>query len=187
VPLNVVYLNALAGDDAKQFFVAALAAEVYRWMVTAGGGASGPRVLFYIDEARDYVPAGSRKPPAKEPLLRLFAQGRKYGVAGLLCTQSPRSVDYQAFGNCSTKLIGRLESTQDVDRVADWFTTEGPAPAWLNGRKGCDPGTFVARWPGLPAELDGQTWRSRCLFSAHEGAWSPEQVEGASRAAGAER
>jgi CRISPR/Cas system-associated exonuclease Cas4 (RecB family) len=177
VPLNVLYLNALPDDDQKQFFVAALAAEVYRWMVTTGSRGAGPQVLFYLDEARDYLPAGARKPPAKEPLRRLFAQGRKYGVACLLCTQSPRSVDYQVFGNCSTKVVGRLESSQDVERVAEWFTTEGPAPAWLHGRKGAEPGTFVARWPGLPAEWDGQPWQSRCLFSAHEGAWSPQRVE----------
>jgi uncharacterized protein len=177
VPVNVVYLNALPDDDQKQFFVAALAAEIYRWMVTAGCRGDRPQLLFYLDEARDYIPAGARKPPAKEPLLRLFAQGRKYGVACLLCTQSPRSVDYQAFGNCSAKLIGRLESSQDVDRVAEWFGGEGPAPAWLQGRKGAEPGTFVARWPGQPSDLEGQVWRTRCLFSAHEGAWSPERLE----------
>lgn len=185
VPLNVIYLNALADDGAKQFFVAALAAEVYRWMVTHGGPGGRPQLLFYLDEARDYLPAGARKPPAKEPLVRLFAQGRKYGVACLLCTQSPRSVDYQVFGNCSTKLIGRLESSQDVERVTEWFGPGGPAPAWLQGRKGAAPGTFVARWPGQPAALDGATWRSRGLFSLHEGAWSPERVEQETRAASA--
>jgi hypothetical protein len=183
VPLNVVYLNALPDDDQKQFFVAALAAEVYRWMVTAGSRSAGPQVLFYLDEARDYLPAGARKPPAKEPLLRLFAQGRKYGVACLLCTQSPRSVDYNVFGNCSTKVIGRLESNQDVERVAEWFGKEGPAPAWVHDRKGAAPGTFVARWPGQPPALEGQTWKSRGLFSAHEGAWSPERLERETHAA----
>lgn len=180
-PLNVVYLNALADDDQKQFFVAALAAEVYRWMVTTGSAGSRPRLFFFVDEARDYLPAGARKPPAKEPLLRLFAQGRKYGVACLICTQSPRSVDYQVFTNCSTKVIGRLESAQDVERVADWFRTES-APPWLNGRKGAAMGTLVARWPGMPPELEGRIWKSRMLFSMHEGAWSPERVEQETRA-----
>jgi CRISPR/Cas system-associated exonuclease Cas4 (RecB family) len=174
VPLNVLYLNALTGDEQKQFFVATLATEVYRWMMTSGG--RGVRVLFYVDEARDYAPAGAKKPPAKEPLLRLFAQGRKYGVACLLCTQSPRSVDFNVFGNCSTKIVGRLESAQDVERVAEWFTTDGVRPPWLNGRKGAEKGTFVARWPGQDAETQDMVWQSRCLFSAHEGAWSPERV-----------
>lgn len=177
VPLNVVYLNALGNDDQKQFLVAALAAEIYRWMITTGSRGTRPRLLFYLDEARDYIPAGTAKPPAKEPLLRLFAQGRKYGVACLFCTQSPRSVDYNVFGNCSTKIVGRLESAQDVTRVAEWFQKEGGTPGWLGDRKGAAPGTFVGRWPGMPVELDGQTWKGRQLFSEHGGAWSPGQVE----------
>lgn len=177
-PLNVVYLNALADDAQKQFFVGCLAAEVYRWMVTSLEAAPGRvNLLFYIDEARDFIPAGTAKPPAKTPLIRLFTQGRKYGVACLLCTQSPRSVDYNVFGNCSTKLVGRLESAQDVDRVAEWFGKEGQSPAWLPGRKGAAAGSFVGRWPGMPASLEGRAFRSRPLFSLHEGAWSPDRLE----------
>jgi DNA helicase HerA-like ATPase len=177
-PLNVVYLNALTDDDQKHFFVAALAAEVYRWMVTSVDPVPGrPSLLFYIDEARDFIPAGAAKPPAKGPLIRLFTQGRKYGVACLLCTQSPRSVDYNVFGNCSTKLVGRLESAQDIDRVADWFTAEGPVPPWVSGRKGAAAGSFVGRWPGITPALEGRAFRSRPLFSLHEGAWSPDRLE----------
>ncbi|MBV8270535.1 MAG: DUF853 family protein [Planctomycetaceae bacterium] len=177
-PLNVIYLNALADDDQKHFFVAALAAEIYRWMITGLDAVPGrPSVLFYLDEARDYIPAGPAKPPAKAPLIRLFTQGRKYGVACLLCTQSPRSVDYNAFGNCSTKLVGRLESAQDLERVAEWFATGGPAPPWLSGRKGAEAGSFVGRWPEMPPELEGRAIRSRPLFSLHEGAWSPDRLE----------
>jgi len=181
IPLNVIYLNALTDDDQKHFFLASLASEIYRWMITSLAAQSGPgarpNLLFYIDEARDFIPAGGRKPPAKEPLIRLFTQGRKYGVACLLCTQSPRSVDYNVFGNASTKLIGRLEAAQDVERVAQWFATSGAAPAWLAGRNGATPGTFVGRWPGIPAELEGREITSRPLFSAHKGAWSPDRVE----------
>jgi hypothetical protein len=177
-PLNVVYLNALADDDQKHFFVAALAAEIYRWMVTSAEPVPGrPIVLFYIDEARDMIPAGSAKPAAKGPLIRLFTQGRKYRVACLFCTQSPRSVDYNVFGNCSTKLIGRLESAQDLERVADWFKTEGSIPPWLSSRKGAESGSFVGRWPGIPASFEGKVFRSRPLFSLHEGAWSPDRLE----------
>ena len=177
VPLNVVYLNALADDDQKQCFVAALATEIYRWMVTSVHRPGRPSLLFYLDEARDYIPAGAAKPPAKMPLIRLFAQGRKYGVACLICTQSPRSVDYNVFGNCSTKIVGRLGTPQDVERVADWFAASGPAPAWLKARAGADAGSFVGRWPRMPADLEGKPFKSRGLFSLHEGAWSPERLE----------
>jgi hypothetical protein len=176
VPLNVFYLNALTDDEQKQFFVGSLAGEVYRWMVTSGSS-GGTRLLFYLDEARDFIPAGGRKPTAKEALIRLFTQGRKYGVACLLCTQSPRSVDYNVFGNCSTKLIGRLESAQDAERVAEWFAAQGRPPDCLRGRAGAEPGTFVGRWPGMTPGRAGQAFRSRALYSAHEGAWSPDRVE----------
>ncbi len=177
-PLNVIYLNALVDDDLKHFFTAALASEIYRWMITSLDATTGrPSVLFYLDEARDYIPAGTAKPPAKGPLIRLFTQGRKYGVACLLCTQSPRSVDYNVFGNCSTKLVGRLESQQDLERVAQWFTTDGPVPPWIAGRKGAPAGSFVGRWPQMPAALEGRAFRSRPLFSLHEGAWSPDRLE----------
>jgi len=176
--MNILYVNALTDDDQKHFFIAALAAEIYRWMISSPVGNAGrPRMLFYLDEARDYIPAGARKPPAKDPLVRLFTQGRKYGVACLLCTQSPRSVDYNVFGNCSTKLVGRLESTQDQDRVAEWFSKESSPPPWLAGRKGAEAGSFVGRWPFIQPGIEGAAFRSRRLFSLHEGAWSPDRLE----------
>lgn len=175
-PLNVIYLNALVSDDQKQFFVASLAAEIYRWMVTSSTG-GGPQLLFYLDEARDYLPAGAGKPPAKVPLRRLFSQGRKFGVCCLICTQSPRSVEYEAFSNCSTKIIGRLESQQDVERVREWFSVDGRAPDWLPGRKGAAKGTFVARWPEMAAAVEGAVIRSRMLFSLHQSAWRPDRLE----------
>ncbi|WP_434044108.1 MULTISPECIES: helicase HerA-like domain-containing protein [Sorangium] len=186
VPLNIVYLNALSNDDEKHFFLAALATELYRWMITTVDASTGGGVnlLFYIDEARDWIPAGGGKPPAKQPLIRLFTQGRKYGVGCLLCTQSPRSVDYNVFGNTSTKLIGRLEAAQDVDRVIDWFTIEGGAPSWVAARKGAEKGSFVARWPDMPAELAGRAFKGRTLFTRHAGAWSPDRVERAVTEAG---
>ena len=173
-PLNVIYLNALADDDQKHFFVAALAAEVYRWMVTSlDPSRAGPSLLFYLDEARDYIPAGTAKPPAKAPLIRLFTQGRKYGVACLLCTQSPRSVDYNVFGNCSTKLdrppgeragpgAGRRVVRHRGPAPPGSRAARGPRPAassaagrrcprpWKGGRSGAAPCSRSTRGPGPP-------------------------------------
>jgi hypothetical protein len=177
VPLNVFYLNALGDDDEKHFFVATLASEIYRWMVTEAPLRAGlPNLLFYLDEARDFLPAGAHQPPAKASLLRLFAQGRKYGVACLVCTQSPRSLDYNAFGNISTKIVGRMESAQDTQRIAQWFEQEGEVPQWVSGRNGATKGTFVGRWPNQPEALEGAVFEGRMLYSCHERAWNPDQV-----------
>lgn len=182
VPLNIIYLNAMSGDQAKQLFVAALAAEIYGWMITSPSTGRA-RLLVYLDEAKDFLPKGTSTPPAKKPLLRLFAQGRKFGVGGLVCTQSPRSVDYEVFSNTSTKLIGRLEAAQDTQRVAEWFASAaGGPPRWLAGRTGAGPGEMIGRWPKMPDELDGESFKSRPLYSLHEGAWSPDRVEAEWRA-----
>ena len=176
VPLNIIYLNALS-DAEKHAFLAALATEVYRWMCCAGGDPKHPQLLFYLDEARDFLPAGASKPVAKMPVTRLFTQARKFGVGCMVCTQSPRSVDYNIFGNCSTKLIGRLETPQDSETVGKWFESEGPKPDWIRQRTGAIPGTFVGRWPEQPAHAAGQVLESRKLFSLHGGAWTPDRVE----------
>jgi len=176
VPLNIIYLNTL-NDQEKPAFLAALATEVYRWMTCRGGSSENPQLLFYLDEARDFLPAGTAQPPAKRPVTRLFTQGRKYGVGCLVCTQSPRSVDYNIFGNCSTKHIGRLETPQDSERVAEWFSNQGPRPSWIGARTGADKGTFVGRWPDQPESLDGAVFETRTLFSIHEGAWTADRIE----------
>ena len=176
VPLNVIYLNTL-NDQEKPIFLAALATEVYRWMTCKGGSSESPQLLFYLDEARDFLPAGMAQPPAKRPMTRLFTQGRKYGVGCLVCTQSPRSVDYNVFGNCSTKHIGRLETSQDSERVGEWFSNQGPRPAWVGARTGAVKGTFVGRWPDQPESLDGAVFETRTLFSVHEGAWTADRIE----------
>ena len=31
--MNILYVNALTDDDQKHFFIAALAAEIYHWMI----------------------------------------------------------------------------------------------------------------------------------------------------------
>jgi len=178
IPLNIIYLNALT-DTEKHAFLAALATEVYRWMCCTGGSAERPQLLFYLDEARDYLPAGASKPPAKAPITRLFTQGRKYGVGCLICTQSPRSVDFNIFGNCGTKLIGRLETPQDSDRVAEWFKNDASPSDWIAQRTGAEKGTFVGRWPDLLPSAIGQLFTSRPLYSYHKGAWTPDHVESA--------
>ena len=85
------------------------------------------------------------------------------------------SVDY---------VVGRLEAAQDVERVVDWFTTDGGAPSWVPARKGAPKGSFIARWPDMPEPLVGRAFRGRTLLTRHAGAWSPDRVERAVTAAG---
>ena len=49
-------------------------------------------------------------------------------------------------------------------------------PHWLSDRKRAEAGTFVGRWPDMPQSDEGRTFKSRSLFSMHEGAWTPDRV-----------
>ena len=166
-PLNVVYLNALADDEQKHFFVASAGRRdlpLDDHVARAGTGPAEPAVL--PRRGPRLHPRRAARPPAKMPLIRLFTQGRKYGVACLLCTQSPRSVDYNVFGNCSTKLVGRLESQQDVERVAQWFTTEAPSRPGSPGARGPRPAASSADGRGCPPRSrDRPSAAGRCSRS----------------------
>src|SRR5690606_33825560 len=123
-----------------------------------------------------------RKIPAKQPLRRLFSQGRKYRVGFAVAAQSTRSFEYDALSNCSMKLNCSLESQQVVERVRVWYSRDGRAPGWLAGRKGAKAGSFLGRWPDMDLRHEGREFRSRMLFSQHSGAWSPDRLEAEWRA-----
>ena len=52
-----------------------------------------------------------------------------------------------------------------------------PTSIMVGTGKGAEAGSFVGRWPGIAPTLEGKTFRSRSLFSLHEGAWSPDRLE----------
>ena len=76
------------------------------------------RLLLYFDEVLGFVPPVAN-PPAKPPLLRIFKQGRAFGVGAVLATQNPVDLDYKALANAGTWAIGRLQTEQDKKRLLD--------------------------------------------------------------------
>jgi hypothetical protein len=50
-------------------------------------------------------------------------------------------------------------------------------PEWVADRKGAERGTFVGRWPAIASSVEGRVFKSRELFSMHEGAWTPDRLE----------
>jgi hypothetical protein len=79
-------------------------------------------------------------------------------------------------GSRPPQVHARLESAQDLKRVAECIGKEGTAPPWLSGREGAASDGFVARSPGMPPALEGLAFGSRPLFSLHEGAWSTDRL-----------
>ena len=71
-----------------------------------------------MDEIFGFFPP-TKDPPSKEPMLLLLKQARAYGVGVVLSTQNPVDLDYKGLSNIGTWFIGRLQTSQDIDRVID--------------------------------------------------------------------
>jgi hypothetical protein len=61
-PLNVVWLNALGDQEAKERFVAMVLSDVYAWMLR--NPLPRPQLLLYLDEVGPFMPP-SREPASK--------------------------------------------------------------------------------------------------------------------------
>ena len=114
--LTIVYTAHL--DDEQRIFVTALILNKLKTWMRKQPGTSDLRCLFYMDEIFGYFPP-SANPPTKRPLLTLLKQARAYGVGVLLATQNPVDLDYKGLGNMGFWAIGRLQTTQDQNRVRD--------------------------------------------------------------------
>ncbi len=127
VPVNVVYLNSLASEVDKQFFLTAILREVYLWMLKHPS--PSVQLLLYIDEIGPYLPPYPRNPPPKLAYSLLFKQGRKYGVSLLAATQTLADVDYKALGQASTVFYGRFGMAQDLRKLTGPFEAADPVRA----------------------------------------------------------
>jgi hypothetical protein len=163
--LSVIYINMLATERERQFFVGQLAQALYRWMLRHPDPA--PQALFYIDEVAPYLPP-VRKPVCKDALALLFRQGRKYGVCCLAATQSPGDIDYKALGQISTWSLGRLVVRQDVKKVESQLKALTPEAAEEIARRlpALAPGKSILFAPDqFPAPVELQT---RWLVTKHK-------------------
>jgi hypothetical protein len=110
---SIAHLN----DGERMFFVTLLLNRYIAWM-RRQSGTSRLRTLLYMDEIYGFFPP-TKNPPSKEPMLLMLKQARAFGVGVVLSTQNPVDLDYKGLSNIGTWFIGRLQTTQDVDRVID--------------------------------------------------------------------
>jgi len=104
-------------DSQKMFFVTLLLNKIVAWM-RRQSGSNRLKALLYMDEIYGFFPP-IKNPPSKEPMITLLKQARAYGLGVVLSTQNPVDLDYKGLSNIGTWFIGRLQTTQDIDRVID--------------------------------------------------------------------
>jgi len=110
---SISHLN----DDERMFFVTLLLNKYIEWM-RRQSGASALKTLLYMDEIYGFFPP-VKNPPSKEPMMLLLKQARAFGVGVILSTQNPVDLDYKGLSNIGTWFIGRLQTSQDIERVID--------------------------------------------------------------------
>ena len=110
---SIAHLN----DNERMFFVTLLLNKYIAWM-RRQSGTSALKTILYMDEIYGFFPP-SKNPPSKEPMLLLLKQARAFGVGIILSTQNPVDLDYKGLSNIGTWFIGRLQTTQDIERVID--------------------------------------------------------------------
>ncbi len=144
--LSIIYLNTLSSQEDKDFFVAALASRLYAWMLK--NPSRDPQLLFYLDEVAPFVPP-VRKPAAKDPLVLLFKQARKYGVCCLMATQNPGDVDYKAMAQFGTWVLGRMTTRQDLKKLTPTIKSLAPlsSDAVISALPSLKPGEFIVLSP----------------------------------------
>ena len=110
---SISHLN----DEERMFFVTLLLNKYIAWM-RRQSGTSTLKTLLYMDEIFGFFPP-TKNPPSKEPMLLLLKQARAFGVGVVLSTQNPIDLDYKGLSNIGTWFIGRLQTSQDIERVID--------------------------------------------------------------------
>ncbi|MDM5272623.1 DUF87 domain-containing protein [Sulfurovum sp. zt1-1] len=110
---SISHLN----DNERMFFVTLLLNRYIAWM-RLQSGTSTLKTILYMDEIFGFFPP-TKNPPSKEPMLLLLKQARAFGVGIVLSTQNPVDIDYKGLSNIGTWFIGRLQTTQDIDRVIE--------------------------------------------------------------------
>jgi hypothetical protein len=116
-PRTAIFSLAHLSDAERMFFVTMLLNQFVGWMRRQQGTAS-LKALLYMDEIFGYFPP-TANPPSKKPMLLLLKQARAYGIGVVLATQNPVDLDYKGLANIGTWFVGRLQTSQDQDRVVE--------------------------------------------------------------------
>lgn len=86
--------------------------------------------LVVIDEAHNVCPAAEPPPlqrDAREMVVRIAGEGRKYGLYLLLVTQRPDKLEPNALTQCDNLMLLRLNGAADVERIAAAFSFVAPS------------------------------------------------------------
>ncbi len=137
-PVNVLYLNTLPSDAMKHAFVQQLCRKLYDWML-ANPSPDRLQCVMFLDEAGPFIPPDPHRPPAKDGLRLLLKQGRKFGLCGMIASQSPGDLDYRTMGQARSMFLGSFTQKQEISKIEPML------------QQAKDPKAITANLPSLKA------------------------------------
>ena len=146
--ISVMNLSHLTDFEDQSFVVAQITFAINTWMRQQGSAPGGnrPRLLFFLDEIGGgggktaFYPTYPYTSTCKPALNLLVKQARAFGVGCIFATQNPGDIDYKGRSNCSTWIVGKLQTKRDRDKVREGLTDAEFSPAELT-RKLAKPKT----------------------------------------------
>jgi DNA helicase HerA-like ATPase len=132
---TVVDLSSLGTPEEQAVTASAVLRDLWRRR------ADRRPVLVVVDEAHNLCPAGPPIPlgeEARELIVRIAGEGRKYGLHLLMVTQRPEKLEPNALTQCDNLILLRLNGAADVERLAQAFSFVPPpliaeAPSFSKG------------------------------------------------------
>ncbi len=149
VPLAIASTRFLGDVSRIQSWVAHLVGCLSRY--AARTPSSVLRTLFLLDEADLFMPAGSAKPPSKEPLQDLLKRARTAGLGLVLASQSPADFDYRSRELINTWFLGRIADQRSIDKMKPLFEHK----PFIRGKLGLlEAGRFIMMQDGDAFDLE---------------------------------
>jgi DNA helicase HerA-like ATPase len=132
-------------DRAKRFVVGVVLRRMFEDKEKTG--TARPLVFVVLDELNKYAPREGWS-PIKEVLLDISERGRSLGVVLMGAQQTASEVERRVVGNCSFRVVGRLDL---AEASRDEYRFLSPAS---RARAGIlKPGTVIVHQPEIPTPL----------------------------------
>jgi len=168
--LSIFDLRFTGNNDDKQFVTEQILSQLYLYLIKKGGS-DNLKYILYIDELAGLFPMPPSNPPCKKLLELLIRQARAFGLGIVLATQSPGDIDYRIFGNVGTRLIGKLRTEIEIEKVAIAMNLP---PSQLRQQAGSlSTGDFIYN---DAVKNENRRIHARWLLTYHAGPLKPEQI-----------
>lgn len=132
--LNVVDLSSFPDPGARFLATDSVLVQIWErarreWEFATASNVNDTRVPTYVvvDEAHNLMPAECESLPARtirNHFQRIAAEGRKYGIFLIICSQRPEKLDPTVVSECENVAIMKLGSRSVLDASAKLFGLE---------------------------------------------------------------